>query len=296
MAEIYRNELGVIHQKLPAGASGVSAHIIRNGISNPATSLTFDFTTSTASVSLPWSYTANDGEFQVDFEFSIGIESGQHLVQTVRVVTAVISRDKAELIAPGKYEDFEPIVRYIIQAYTGQYFGLWTGVKTVWGEGDEELRLPDRLVTLSNIGWDGNEYYTDGFRIKGDRFYLARSGRTPLITKESPPDNYDAVIVAPPGTRYWYPIKRPWGFDEQVEYSITGTWGYIEVPASVQKAAELLYNDVACDESVYRNKYMKSVRSDNWRIEFNEQAWTGTGNAIADQLLDEFKQGGWAII
>ncbi len=100
----------------------------------------------------------------------------------------------------------------------------------------------------------------------------------------------------PGGQTIFYPFRSEARFGEDIEYSVSGVWGWESVPVDVQKAAEVLFSDYVCNEATYRNRYVQDVSAQDWKIRFSGRTWDGTGNVIADQLLDKFRLSGMAII
>jgi len=42
------------------------------------------------------------------------------------------------------------------------------------------------------------------------------------------------------------------------------------------------------NDKEWRNKYIKSIQTFDWKFDYNGTAFTGTGNSYADQLLSEY--------
>ncbi len=292
--ELYRNELGTVFIALPTGSSSPTAQLIKDGNTTSLSGVEWNSTDHIVSVDLPFSLTSLDQEFDVKFNFTIGGESAQ-VIEHVKVVTPVLTRSKGDLIAPGKYNDFEPIVRHVIESFTGQSFGKWTGTYTIYGENDSELQLPSRLISLSALSFGGVPQLTDTYLIKGDRWFLAKNRYDGLTAKQAPPEESVEVVISG-GQRIFYPFRGYARFGESVEYSVSGVWGYEYIPENVAKAAAVLFEDYVCPEATYRNRYVQDVAAQDWKLRFSGRTWDGTGNVIADQLLDKFKRSGMAII
>lgn len=85
-------------------------------------------------------------------------------------------------------------------------------------------------------------------------------------------------------------------FKDNVSFAIKGVWGYENVPNDVLTAADLLYNDYACADAAYRNRFINSMRAGNWRFDLRDDAFAGTGNLTADRLLDKYRIDSMVII
>lgn len=291
--ELYRNEIGTVSTTLPSASTGHSAQLIKDGITTTLSGAVWNSADSTISVELPFSLTSLDQEFEVKFNFVIDSVSAS-ITEHVNVVTPVLSRARAEILAPGRYDDSEPIVRHIIESYTGQRFGKWIGTYNIFGEDDSELQLPSRLISLSAINYGGVSEDVNTYLIKGERWFIGKN-RYGLTVKEAPPEESVEYVISG-GETIFYPFRGYARFGEDVEYAISGVWGYESVPVLVVKAAETLFADYVCNEATYRNRYVSSVAAQDWKLTFNGRTWDGTGNVIADQLLEKYRRTGMAII
>lgn len=184
----------------------------------------------------------------------------------------------------------EKTVRHIIYAHTGQSFGLFVGTKKIQGTGGPNLQLPYRLLEISKV---------NGLNVSPARYLISRSGwylttpefGVPGIKADYYGLHYINGVVENPNGVSLDGFKRGW------EYVIEGKWGWREVPESVQEAARLLINDYACQDTVYRDRYLNSVAATDWKLSFNSGAFQYTGNVRADQLLSNYVlKRGWAVV
>lgn len=60
------------------------------------------------------------------------------------------------------------------------------------------------------------------------------------------------------------------------------------MPTQVDLACIELIKDFFSNDKEWRNRYLKTIQTFDWNFEFDSQAYTGTGNAYADQLLSEY--------
>jgi hypothetical protein len=74
-------------------------------------------------------------------------------------------------------------------------------------------------------------------------------------------------------------------FSNGSTYRVQGRFGWEEVPDEVDLACIELMKDYFSKDKVWRNKYMKSIQTFDWRFEYNSGTYSGTGNLYADQLL-----------
>ncbi len=283
--ELYRNELGTVTVTLPSSVNVVSAELIKDG--NAVALVGATITDGVASVEIPFNYVTEDQEFDVRFNFAVGTVSTSY-TEHVEVVTGILSRARAEKISAGRYDEIEPVVRGIIQSFTGQKFGKWTGTKYISGNGESALELPERLLSLTGLTRGGTVLGLDQYFTKGDNWYLTKWTGDGLTVKEAPPEESLEVHI-PFGQTIFYPFggsRR--GFRNDVAFGVTGTWGYESIPMDVQRAAELLFDDYTCPEAVYRNRYVNDVSAQSWKLKFDSRAFESTGNVLADQLLGQY--------
>jgi hypothetical protein len=74
-------------------------------------------------------------------------------------------------------------------------------------------------------------------------------------------------------------------FNRDARYKVTGTYGWDKVPDEVQIACVELMKDYFSKDTTWRNKYIKSISTFDWKFDFNSSTFSGTGNNYVDQLL-----------
>lgn len=218
---------------------------------------------------------------------------------TEEVVTPLVSITKLRTVftesnwTDASLMEVESSVRTFIQNYTGQEFGYEVGTKYVVGNNEKRIALPRHLIALSSV----NSLVPGFFWVSNDGWYLNTENKNYLTIKEAPPEEFmdytiamtHGVIVVPD----WYWKK----FRAGHQYAITGEWGYYSVPDDVQESALLLANDFACGDSLYRDRFVESVKYSDGSLTFSKRAWDGTGNARVDKLLEQYdRRSGMVII
>lgn len=176
---------------------------------------------------------------------------------------------------PIKFRKLENMVRNVINAYTGQRFGYYRGQTSgTWLNGKWVFDQPlitierfegadPRVVTYPTIGGDVlNEYYDP----KTDT-YLVRNMYNPWAKPQGPKT---AVV--------------------------TGTFGYEYVPFDVHDAAMHLAEVFGCNESMWRDRYLKSMRASDVQVAYASAAYDGTGSVYADQLLEKYRSSGMVAL
>lgn len=281
--ELYRDTSGTATLEHPV-TGPLTADVYRNDIlvseNQPVTTNNGIHTTA-----INWSLAEYDGALKIVWK-----KTGFSRVTWIDVVTPILPLSELDtlLIDVPKKErhESESVVRRVIEVYTGQHFGKVTEIKDVNGSGGTELRLPAPLLSFTSVSDDHFNYEVSSFDTRGNGWFLTSAPGSYWTIKNSPPeevlDAFNGVIYAP-GT-----IKRR-DFEYMNTYSIAGVWGYEQVPWDVVQAARMLISDYACQDASYRDRYLESIKSADWRLQFRQAAYDGTGNLKADQLLEPYR-------
>lgn len=267
----------------------------QNGESKGA--LTVTSSSGTYSVTIP--YQMYESDIVVHWNFNIpgvgAVTRDEHLEMATPLLTNAQVRTIVEddTLTGAELDEIERGARLIIQAHTGQTFGKFVGTKSVTGGGDTVLRLPARLVKLDSV--NDVTTFNNALAVRGNGWYLVSKnygGYAPPVRADFHGWNEaTGPIVAP------YSMHPMAHFNQHVEYTIEGTWGWEAVPIAVAEAAKLLVNDYACGDSLYRDRFLTSMTAADWRIQFHEGAFSNTGNVRANQLLAAYVlHRGWMVI
>jgi hypothetical protein len=192
------------------------------------------------------------------------------------------SKSYAELCSAERY------ARKLIESYTDQQFYLYDDVKIVYGSGSDTLPLPEKIFQLHELyqndiillntisGLDNWNYDT----------IISESGFGIRVNRANMLDNtvYVANGMIPPS------VNDTWGgaFASGSIYRVAGKFGWEDVPDDVELACVELMKDYFSKDKVWRNKYMKSIKTFDWQFEYNSATYAGTGNLYADQLLSSY--------
>jgi hypothetical protein len=82
---------------------------------------------------------------------------------------------------------------------------------------------------------------------------------------------------------------NPSYFGKDSSYLVRGEYGWKAVPEDIKIAVYELINDFMCNDSIYRNKGLKSIQNDSFNIQFADGMLNGTGNLYVDSLLAPYK-------
>jgi hypothetical protein len=291
--EFHKGTVGTAKFYLPTNDTSVT------GVTyslNGATPSAVSFTTANGVASANLPYFDKEGRLEVTWTFSIP-GSGSHTSKDIHeVVTPILTVREVQEIwdesSPQEAFDLEANIRYIIAAHTGQTFGLRNETRTVYGADGNTINMPSRLLSLGTF--NGATLNPTAYRIMGDGWYLRATvfGGIPTIRSD-----YYGVHMDNNGF-----ISNPNHinlrvFAQNARFDIAGDWGWEAVPQSVKEAAKLLVNDYACGDSLYRDRFLQSMTAADWRIQFNDGAFSSTGNVRANQLLADYRlRRGWVVI
>lgn len=254
----------------------------------------------TLTITLPLHLTHTDSIFDVRWEISYVEDAVTYTTverTPVGIVTPILTDAEIRAIDANVFSDVEEIekiekaVRHIINAYTGQEFGLFTGTLVARGTGGTAVSTPRRLISMTHL---------NGIAVNSSHVSIESEGYTLRYYPRGVPPvkaDYDGLHMHVGGVIHNPNDVRLTNFKTSQSYRITGQWGWETVPAAVKEAAKLLVNDYACADSQYRDRYLVSMTAADWRIQFNSGAYLRTGNVRADQLLSDFVvTRGWGII
>lgn len=301
MIEVYKNTAESISFKLYAGGQRV----------NSDTPVTLSVTDSDGEVlvaSAPAATTTPDGfdeysyilglnvtneerELKVVWNYTILGQSGQR-IDKVEVVTPYVTPEEIyreyPQLASKTYDEIKGMerrVRKIIEDICNQSFGSRLKTVTIYGTDTYSLRLGERLARIDTVS-------SNGIPINLTQVKLRTTEDGYNLYRWHEDDYYDIkrdvyYSVFPGYTTY---------FKSNYYYTITGLFGWETVPNEINLAAKLLIGDLFCNENQWRQKGLKSVRAADWRFEFSDTAFTGTGNAEVDRLLSRFVHNNMVIL
>ena len=293
--EIYNGEATSIDIKLPDGANtsvATNVNIKRDGevVSGPTSPAIAD---GKVTVVIPYQITTTDSDLTIEVGFSVGSLPTQKVVP-IRVITPLLTVDEMKEILPqasdAEIKRVERKVRSVVEAYTGQYFGKYTGTLNASGTGQLTLPIGKRVLSVDEISSSNGSWAGSALMIVDDGWglgYLSKGWVSVDTFAEGDVYRSGPVITDPA-----FSLR----FVKDQTYSVTGTFGYDYVPFDVKEAARALINDYACMESMYRERYISDIRAADWRFAFGPGAFMGTGNIVADQILARYQRNVMAVI
>ena len=251
----------------------------------------------TYTVYLPFDYSNRQRQFRISWGYTV---NGQPAHRDHKVYVQTPYTDMSQAIeALGLGSDYsdpnsrsyselcnaERYARKLIEAYTDQKFYLYHDLKVVYGSGSDTLPLPEKISDLHEL-YQNDILLLDNVNNIDNWNYdtiISESGFGIRVNRATMLDNtvYTANGMVPPT------INDTWGgsFAPNSVYRVQGKFGWEEVPTEVELACIELMKDYFSKDKVWRNKYMKSIKTFDWQFEYNSAVYSGTGNLYADQLL-----------
>jgi hypothetical protein len=254
----------------------------------------------TYTINVPYAYTDRNRTLRLKWEYAV---SGTSVVKTedVFVVTPYVDFNHIQDMGfasdssdPGykSYSDLikaEKYARKQIEGYTGQYFYLYDDVYVVYGYESDTLPLPAKINSLQklfvkdillidNLSSPAVNNWGLAVNISETKFGLR-------VDRSSTLDNavYIANGMVPPSIHDYSGI-----FQSGIPYKVQARFGWNSVPENVEQAAAELMKDYFSKDTMWRNKYVKNISTFDWDFEYTGNAYTGTGNAYADNLLADY--------
>lgn len=181
-------------------------------------------------------------------------------------------------------EKLERKARYLINAYINSEFKFEYKTVGAFGQNTDLLHLGKRIESFDKITYDDYVIYDST-----EEPVLDILGATLAIA----PSKF-AIKIVSEGVNIteWVdqnPLQNPSYFGKDSSYLVRGEYGWKAVPEDVKIAVYELINDFMCNDSIYRNKGLKSISNDSFNIQFADGMLNGTGNLYVDSLLSPYK-------
>jgi len=181
-------------------------------------------------------------------------------------------------------EKLERKARYLINAYVNSEFKFEYKTVGAYGLNTDLLHLGQRIESFDKITYDDYVIYDSTEEPAIDIL-----GATLAVA----PSKF-AIKVVSEGVNIteWVdqnPLQNPSYFGKDSAYLVRGEYGWKAVPEDIKIAVYELINDFLCNDSIYRNKGLKSIQNDSFNIQFADGMLNGTGNLYVDSLLSQYK-------
>ena len=254
-------------------------------------------------VTLPTNLTDRKRKFKLVWSYSVGGVSASNTIYSDVVIPYASISEAIEVLEIGidssdpNYKTYsqlkqaEKYARHIIDDYTGQEFSPYFDTEIVYGSDSDILPLPYRIEQIYKLYANdvllydsttnpvtNNWLYTP---IVSENNFGIRIDRTTLL------DNtvYTANGMVPPTINDTYAGQA---FAKNVRYKVVGQFGWSEVPDDVQQSCINLMGHYFEKDRLWKDQYVKNVKTFDWNIEYSGDVFSGTGCAYADKLLSGY--------
>ena len=252
----------------------------------------------TYTVNIPYQYTDRNKTLRLQWEYSVG---GTAVVRSdeVYVVTPYVDFNHVQDLgfstdsSDPNYKSYKELLtaeryaRKVIEQHTGQDFYIYNDLYLVYGYDSDILPLPAKIHELHEL-YANDVLLLDTINDIDNWNYpveISESGYGIKVNRAGLIDNtvYTANGMVPPSIHDSHGI-----FQSGVAYKVQGQFGWEKVPDNVELAAIELMKDYFSKDTMWRNKYVKNISTFDWDFEYTGDAYTGTGNAYADNLLADY--------
>lgn len=181
-----------------------------------------------------------------------------------------------------KIKSAERTARMIINTELGYVIGKKSKEVSCYGSGADVLYVGEKIISISTLKENDELMISNTVNQFGYPIEVTETGYSIRIVPESGNDIYEQEIIDPA----WSSVGR---FRNGYRYDISGVFGWNYIPSEIKQCVFLLVNDLLCSENTWRTKYLKKINSGQMSVEISSLSFTGTGNAIVDSLLQQFK-------
>lgn len=291
MSEVYRNTQQFVYLDIYGDVADAppTAAVVKGTVSTPVTvqgPATVGAVQRWTAV-VGFEHTQDVGELNVVWTFAINaVAAGKTDYLDVVVPLAEVSNIRDELEIPTSTTDTEIVkaerrARRVIESITGQVFAPVNTTLSATQLPDGSLRLPQRMIELTSVSGVALTLY----------YVLADGGWALAIVYPLKRDGIRASGV--PITDPWAKYRHP----QAQKVNVTGIWGYDRVPSDIYECALLLIEQYLCPESIYQERYLKTMTAADFRFELaSPNAYRGTGNTIVDHILTKYTARSAAVI
>lgn len=207
----------------------------------------------------------------------------------------------------AKYEEYEGLARVIIDSITGGFYykrkyvepvGQETDYMPVWEKVEKLIKVYENAILVYDVNSvNGPALGEWNYLLTKDKSAIIkdpvaategynrserRPARVPLAASDSlslfDTDDSGNVATITPGVTF------PAGTD----YIFLAEVGYKVVPYDIQDATKMLIEDIKCGKLDYYKRYVKNYSTDQFKIEYDKEIFSGTGNIIVDKILSNY--------
>lgn len=184
-----------------------------------------------------------------------------------------------------KIRSAERVARMMIDNELGFSLNKQFGTVVAYGNNSDVLIVPKKMLTINTLVENDQLVidYPNETNIFGYNIEITETGYGIRIVGATPGDDIQEQEY-----QDIFGISRG-KFKDGYRYEVSGVTGWSYVPSEIKQCMFLLINDLLCNDSIWRSKYVKKINSGQMSVELSSQSFNGTGNSIVDALLNKFK-------
>ena len=186
----------------------------------------------------------------------------------------------------------ERVARYQIEAYTNQSFGRYWGDQEQFGYDSDAIELTQRMVNIKKVYENGVlaiDYTEDPvYNSFGYDVELSTTNKAVRIVKNAADVIYEGQYD--PAVLYYGKFRQ------HTRYKFYGEMGWSYVPQDIQYCTTKLVGNILSRDAQWRERYLKKINLSEISFELSSGAFNGTGDAIVDSILDQYRNTGIVII
>lgn len=233
---------------------------------------------------IEWSYTIEGSEIK-ETDFLYVVTPYSTVDEIVSELGFSMRPEDSNYYSYEKIKSAARVARMIINTELGFSIGKSLKTVTAYGDGADVLILPEKMLTINSIQ-ENDETVIDNINninIFGFNVEITETGYGVRVIPPNPGDDIDEQ------EEFDYTGYNKGRFRNGYRYDITGISGWNYVPVEIKQCMYLLINDLLCNDSIWRSKYVKKINSGQMSVELSSQSFNGTGNALVDSILQKFK-------
>lgn len=192
-----------------------------------------------------------------------------------------------------EYTKWELIARSIIDTYTGigfynhksilQVNGSGADYMPVWRDANRVLKVYENDILVFDIDAEDPTTNLYTYKVTLDNSAIYRIEPDPTNRYYS-----DPITLPAAASDHTEGLYKTVAFPSKNDYLFVLDEGFRAIPPDVQYATEMLIDDLKCGKLDYYQKYVTSYNTDQFKIQFDKQMLSGTGNLIVDKILDKY--------
>lgn len=253
--------------------------------------ITPDITATDCVIKINWSYSIN-GQSTSQNTFAQIVTPYNTVSEIIDYYSIGVKPSDINYVSEQEMVNAEKLARTQINTYTNDDFGKKYGVQEHFGNGSDALELIERMLTIDKL-YENDVLLIDNtaspvYNNFGYEVEITLTGWALRIKTDLGNVRYDNQVD---------PTIMYYGrFRDQARYKVYGYIGYQYVPEDIKICSMLLIGDYLAKDAAWRQKYLKKVNLAEVSFELGGGAFTGTGNVIVDQILDQRRNLGIVVI